>query len=149
MIDALPNNVQLFENSFLTRWKKINGKIHCQFEKGSINTKKIIFATNGFLRSLGIKKKYIFPLTLTASLTRKLSNDEYKLIGEPKEWGVLPVKPMGATIRMTNDKRILIRNTAEVSNPNFMKNLDLKKRLKIEILFVWHLMLVAQKEQEL
>ena len=38
-------------------------------------------------------------------------------LGEPKEWGVLPVRPMGATIRMTKDRRILIRNTAEVYNP--------------------------------
>ena len=29
----------------------------------------------------------------------------------------LPVRPMGATIRMTKDKRILIRNTAEVHSP--------------------------------
>ena len=38
-----------------------------------INTKKIIFCTNGFLRSLGIKKNYNFPITLTASMTRPLS----------------------------------------------------------------------------
>jgi glycine/D-amino acid oxidase-like deaminating enzyme len=131
MIKALPENVKLFENSELLNWENNNLKINCKFKNAEVITSNIIFCTNGFLRSLGIKKKYIFPLTLTASLTRKLSNDEYKLIGEPKEWGVLPVKPMGATIRMTNDKRILIRNTAEVSNPNFMKNLDLKKRLKI------------------
>ena len=42
---------------------------------------------------------------------------EYENIGEPKEWGVLPVRPMGATVRMTKDKRILIRNTAEVHSP--------------------------------
>ena len=35
---------------------------------------------------------------------------------------------MGATIRMTKDKRILIRNTAEVHNPLKMSKLDLEKR---------------------
>ncbi len=128
MIDALPNNVQLFENSFLTRWQKINGKIHCQFEKGSIKTKKIIFATNGFLRSLDIKKNYNFPLTLTASMTRPLTDEEFKSIGEPSEWGILPVRPMGATIRFTKDRRILIRNTAEVYNPYQMSKSELNKR---------------------
>ena len=73
--------------------------------------------TNGFLKSLGIKGNYNFPLTLTASMTRPLTDSEFKSIGEPKEWGVLPVRPMGATIRMTKDRRILIRNTAEVHNP--------------------------------
>ena len=61
-------------------------------------------------------------------MTRQLNNKEFKSIGEPKEWGVLPVRPMGATVRMTKDKRILIRNTAEVHNPFKMNNGELKKR---------------------
>ena len=42
--------------------------------------------------------------------------------------GVLPVRPMGATIRMTKDRRILIRNTAEVYDPLKMSPTDLNKR---------------------
>ena len=61
-------------------------------------------------------------------MTRPLTDEEFKSIGEPKEWGVLPVRPMGATIRMTKDRRILIRNTAEVHNPFKMSQSDLKKR---------------------
>ena len=34
---------------------------------------------------------------------------------------------MGATIRMTKDKRILIRNTAEMRNPYKMSKYDLQK----------------------
>src|SRR5210317_525136 len=132
MIDALPNNVNLFENSFLNNWKINNGKIICEFEKGTIKSKKIIFATNGFLKSLGIKKNYNFPLTLTASMTRPLNSKEYSDIGSPKEWGVLSVRPMGATIRMTKDKRIMIRNTAEVSNPFKMSKMKLDKRAAIQ-----------------
>ena len=128
MIDTLPKNVQLFENSTLISWKKDNKKISCYFKNEIINTKKIIFAANGFLKSLGIKKNYNFPITLTASMTRQLTNEEFKSIGEPKEWGVLPVRPMGATIRMTNNRRILIRNTAEVHNPFRMTQSDLNKR---------------------
>ena len=128
MIDVLPKNVCLYENSSLLSWKKTKDIISCKFKNGRINTKKIIFATNGFLKSLGIKSNYNFPITLTASMTRSLTDDEFKSIGQPKEWGVLPVRPMGATIRMTKDKRILIRNTAEVHNPFKMSKLDLKKR---------------------
>jgi glycine/D-amino acid oxidase-like deaminating enzyme len=61
-------------------------------------------------------------------MTRPLTDDEFKSIGQPKEWGILPVRPMGATIRMTKDRRILIRNTAEVHNPFKMSELDLQKR---------------------
>ena len=128
MLDTLPENINLYENSSLLNWKKINGKINCNFKTGSIKSNKIIFATNGFLKSLGIKTNYNFPITLTASMTRPLTGKEYKSIGEPKEWGVLPIRPMGATIRMTKDRRILIRNTAEVHNPYKMVQSDLEKR---------------------
>jgi glycine/D-amino acid oxidase-like deaminating enzyme len=128
MIDVLPKNVCLYENSSLLSWSKTKDIISCKFKNGSVITKKIIFATNGFLNSLGIKSNYNFPITLTASMTRPLTDDEFKSIGQPKEWGVLPIRPMGATIRMTKDRRILIRNTAEVHNPFKMSESDLNKR---------------------
>ena len=128
MIDTLPNNVKLFENSPLISWKKNKDGVSCIFENANIKTKKIIFATNGFLKSLGIKENYNFPMTLTASMTRSLTNQEFESIGKPLEWGVLPVRPMGATIRMTKDRKILIRNTAEVYNPYQMSQSELNKR---------------------
>ena len=128
MVDTLPENVSLYENSSLLNWKKVNDTVICNFKNGSVKTKKIIFATNGFLKSLGIKSNYNFPITLTASMTRSLTDEEFDSIGKPKEWGVLPVRPMGATIRMTKDRRILIRNTAEVYNPHQMSQSELDKR---------------------
>ena len=128
MINTLPNNVELLEQSQLLDWKKNGNKVYCKFKSNNIITKKIIFCANGFLKSLGVKKNYNFPITLTASMTRSLSDSEFKSIGEPKEWGVLPVRPMGATIRMTKDKRILIRNTAEVHSPFKMSKSELDKR---------------------
>jgi len=52
MIDTLPENVNLYENSSLLNWNKINNSVICNFKNGSIKTKKIIFATNGFLKSI-------------------------------------------------------------------------------------------------
>jgi len=128
MIDVLPRNIELYENSPLIKWNKNNNFIDCQFEKNSIQTNKIIFCTNGFLKSLNIKKNFNFPLTLTASMTRPLDDEEFESIGKPKEWGVLPIRPMGATIRFTKDRRLLIRNTAEMKNPNSMSKYELEKR---------------------
>ena len=116
MIEGLGPNVEIFETTPLIKWNKKKDYISCDFPEGNIKAKNIIFATNGFLKSLGIKKNYNFPLTLTASMTRPLTENEFKMIGEPKEWGILPVRPMGATVRMTKDKRILIRNTAEMQS---------------------------------
>ncbi len=129
MIDTLPKNISLYENSLLLNWKKFNDTLICNFKNGSIKTKKIIFATNGFLKFLGIKSNYNFPITLTASMTRSLTDAEFESIGKPREWGVLPVRPMGATIRMTKNRRILIRNTAEVHSPYQMTQSELNKRV--------------------
>ena len=132
MVDTLSSNIQLFENSTLLNWTKDKDTILANFLSGSVRCKKIIFATNGFLKSLGIKTNYNFPITLTASMTRRLTDQEFKLIGEPKEWGVLPVRPMGATVRMTKDRRILIRNTAEIHDPFKMSKTELSNRAKIQ-----------------
>ena len=131
MIDTLPENVDLYENAELLNWKKINKKIECIFVKNKIISDKVIFCTNGFLKSLKVKKNYSFPITLTASMTRPLTDREFINIGSPKEWGVLPIRPMGATIRMTKDRRILIRNTAEFKNPFSMNPKNLRDRAKI------------------
>jgi len=134
MVDTLPSNVELYENTQLLNWKKSNNKIESQFSKNKIISNNIIFCTNGFLRTLNIKQNYSFPITLTASMTRPLNDNEFESIGSPQEWGVLPIRPMGATIRLTKDKRILIRNTAEIRNPNLMNEHDLKARVKLHIL---------------
>jgi len=131
MIDVLPHNVSLYENSMLSDWSKSKSGIIANFKNGKITSKKIIFCTNGFLKSLGIKSSYNFPITLTASMTRALTDNEFQSIGSPKEWGILPVRHLGATLRMTNDRRILIRNTAEVSSPFEMKKSKLHKRINI------------------
>ena len=131
MVDTLPDNVELFEHTLLQKWVINSDKIECTFKNHKIITNKIIFCVNGFLRSLNVKKNYSFPLTLTASLTRKLTKNEFKNIGSPKEWGVLPIRSMGATVRITKDKRILIRNTAELQNPNSFSDENLKQRRKI------------------
>ena len=120
MIDTLHENVKLLENTSLLKWESTN----------EIVSDKIFFCTNGFLKSLGLKKRYNFPLTLTASMTRQLTKKEFESIGKPKEWGVLPVRPMGATVRMTKDQKILIRNTVENKNPNFMNGSELVKNSK-------------------
>ena len=84
MIDVLPNNVNLYENSLLLEWEKSNKNFFCKFKNNNISTKKIIFCTNGFLKSLGIKKNYNFPITLTASMTRPLTDEEFNLLVNQK-----------------------------------------------------------------
>ena len=132
LINILPENVTLFEHSPMLEWQStsINGDKAYQVKcpGGTITANALIFAVNGFMPSIGLKKNRVFPLTLTASLTRPLSEEEYQSIGQPSQWGLLSAHAMGATVRLTQDKRIMIRNTAEVWPSMSMSVADLNQR---------------------
>ena len=48
MIDTLPDNVNLYENSSLLNWYKQNDKVICSLKNGSIKTKKLFLLQMGF-----------------------------------------------------------------------------------------------------
>lgn len=81
--------------------------------KGWVCAKNVIVTVNAFMPRLGLKSRSVFPLTLSGGLTRPLTTREYAALGQPAPWGVLSVHPMGATVRLTNDRRLLLRNTVE------------------------------------
>jgi len=122
------NGSEIYENTSIDNldYRNITAKTESGF---LIKAKKIVVAVNAELPKLGIKKRYSLPMILTSSITRKLSKSELETIGNPRPWGLLSVKPTGATVRLTNDYRIMIRNTSE---PYFnLKNFNLNKRVLI------------------
>jgi glycine/D-amino acid oxidase-like deaminating enzyme len=131
MITALPSNVTLFENSPVRHIQQSDSAVTITTTNGLVKSPKLLICTNGFLPSLGVQKDRAFPLSLTASLTRQLSECEFAELGSPDPWGLLSAQAMGATVRLTADKRIMIRNTAEaVSGINLTAN-DIQKRVNI------------------
>ena len=132
LIKILPDNVTMFENSPMLNWQSIgvgaNKSYQINCPNGSVTSAGVIFSINGFMPSNGLVKNKVFPLTLTASLTRPLTNNEFESMGEPKQWGLLSAHPMGATVRLTKDRRIMIRNTAEVWRPLSMSTSELEQR---------------------
>jgi len=56
MIDVLPENVTLLENSFLNSWRQFNGLIESIVNNYKITSDKIIFCSNAFLSSMSVKK---------------------------------------------------------------------------------------------
>lgn len=112
LIENLPDTVQLYEHSPVTKISE--GKtIHLKTVKGSVKADRAIIAVNALMPKNGYKNNRVFPLTLTASMTRQLNDKEFDTIGQPAPWGVLSASSMGATVRFTNDRRILVRNTVE------------------------------------
>jgi glycine/D-amino acid oxidase-like deaminating enzyme len=130
-IDILPANVTLYENSPVLTWQKQGPDFLVSTPMGQVKAPALLMAVNGFMSSAGLKRKRAFPLTLTASMTRPLSDAEYAAIGNPKAWGLLSAQAMGATVRLTEDRRIMVRNTAEVWPAMNMSQSQLVKRKRV------------------
>lgn len=114
LLDTLPDTVTLFENTDITHLERLGaGRLRAYGPGGSIEARRVLVCLNTFLPRVGIHGSRTFPIELSASLTRPLSDEEYQSIGAVEPWGVLSTRPLGATVRLTPDRRVLIRNTAE------------------------------------
>ena len=132
-IELLPDNVALYENSPVLTWRKQGMDFLVSTPMGQVKAPQLLMAVNGFMASAGLKRKRAFPLTLTASMTRSLNDAEYASIGSPKAWGLLSAQAMGATVRLTEDRRIMVRNTAEVWPSMNMSTRHLEQRKRIHL----------------
>ena len=108
--ETLPVNVTLYENSPVTEVRSDNG-FTLTTEQGTARAPKLILATNLFAEEMGFKRHRVVPVASFGSLTRPLTDDEKKHVGTAGEFGLLPSSPNGSTVRLTQDGRILMRNT--------------------------------------
>ncbi|MDF3198532.1 FAD-dependent oxidoreductase [Pseudomonas sp. 1912-s] len=114
LLEALPDNVTLFENTDITSLERMaNGGIRANGLEACIEAGQVLVCLNAFIPRVGLEASATFPMELSASLTRPLSDEEYRRIGAVEPWGVLSTRPLGATVRLTPDRRVMIRNTAE------------------------------------
>ena len=113
LLDALPANVTVFENTEISGLEPVRGGVRAIGTQGSIEAGQVLVCLNAFIPRAGIDNSATFPMELSASLTRPLTDREYAAIGSVEPWGVLSTRPLGATVRLTPDRRVMIRNTAE------------------------------------
>jgi glycine/D-amino acid oxidase-like deaminating enzyme len=134
LLDALSPTVTLYENTDITGLERLGkGRIRAQGIEGSIEAKQVLVCLNAFIPRSGIENSGTFPMELSASLTRPLSDKEFQAIGSVEPWGVLSTRPLGATVRLTPDRRVMIRNTAEYRSRD-LSNSDLLIRRKHHVL---------------
>ncbi|UWF51555.1 FAD-binding oxidoreductase [Pseudomonas sp. N3-W] len=114
LLEALPANVKLYENTDITGLERTSkGRLRANGFGGSIEAKRVLVCLNAFVARSGIPDSGTFAMELSASLTRPLTDAEFRAIGSVEPWGVLSTRPLGATVRLTPDRRVMIRNTAE------------------------------------
>jgi glycine/D-amino acid oxidase-like deaminating enzyme len=124
---TLPSNVMLFEQSPVL---EITGgtPVTLRLKAGHARADTVILATNYEAVQLGCLRGRILGSTLARSFTRVLSPDEVATLGGLKDWGVLSLHGGGATVRLTTDGRISLRNTAEYHGGALLSDDVLAKR---------------------
>ncbi len=110
--DSLPANVTLFENSPVLR-ADFSGPVVVETPAGRIRADKAILGVNGLVPQFGFWRGRLLSIVTHASLTRRLTEAEHAALGGVAPWGVIPAHALaGITMRYTNDRRILIRQSA-------------------------------------
>ncbi|UUM32484.1 NAD(P)/FAD-dependent oxidoreductase [Vibrio japonicus] len=109
--ESLPENVQVLENSPIRNLSKENGSWVLHGDSGTIRTQELLLGTSIFTREFGYLKNRLLPVMTFASWTRPLTDAEMQRYGGELNWGLTPADHAGTTLRMTADRRILIRNT--------------------------------------
>lgn len=112
LANSLPANVELLEESPINRLER-DGKggwlLHAR--QGTAHCNQLLLATSIFTREFGYLRNRLLPVMTFASWTRPLTDDEMVAYGGQLDWGLTPADHAGTTVRMTQDRRLIIRNT--------------------------------------
>ena len=127
LADTLPANVGLYENSPVMDCVG-DGPVTLLLEDAQIETDRVVLALNYEVASLGFLNAYLVGSTLAGSFTRVLTEDELNSLGRLGEWGAISLHSGGATLRLTRDHRISIRNTAEYHGSQLLNDSELERR---------------------
>jgi len=127
LADSLPANVQLHERSPVL--EIADGKpITLRLAAAEVICDKLVVATNYEAPGLGLLQRYLIGSTLAGSFTRVLTESEKASLGNLKEWGAISLHSGGATVRLTADGRMQIRNTAEYHGGRLLDDAELASR---------------------
>lgn len=109
---SLPGNVELLEESPIQRLERdSDGGWILHGTSGRIRTPQLLLGTSIFTQEFGYLRNRLLPVMTFASWTRPLSDTELQAYGGQLDWGLTPADHAGTTVRMTQDRRLIIRNT--------------------------------------
>ncbi len=127
LADSLPDNVTLYENAPVLKIHH-GSPLVLEFDQASIRADNVVIATNYEAGKIGYLSRYLTTGTLAGSFTRVLTDDEMVNLGSLKQWGVLSLHGGGATVRLTPDKRVVVRNTVEYNGDALLSEKQLAER---------------------
>jgi glycine/D-amino acid oxidase-like deaminating enzyme len=127
LADSLPGNVSLHEQSPVLKLSEGENPL-LELAGAEVSSGKVVVATNYEAPALGLLPRYLVGSTLAGSFTRVLTEDERASLGSLREWGAISLHSGGATVRLTADGRIKIRNTAEYRGSRLLSDAELAAR---------------------
>lgn len=128
LADSLPASVTLYEGSPVTG-ADLGSPVTLTTPHGTVRAARMILAVNGLAPQFGFFRNRLLPFSTYGSLTRPLTEAEYDALGRPAPWGLTPAHAFaGATLRLTNDRRLLVRQTVEYS-PAFQRTAGHRARV--------------------
>ncbi len=130
LAERLPSNIRLYEQSPVLQIDT-GRPLTLKLGNCEIKADNILLATNYEVSKLGYLNQYLIGSTLSGSFTRILTQEELGSLGSLQHWGVLSLHGGGATVRLTPDHRICIRNTAEYHGGALLSERQLKERQNI------------------
>ncbi|OOV86397.1 NAD(P)/FAD-dependent oxidoreductase [Oceanospirillum linum] len=111
LADNLPENVSVYEKTPVKSLVRDSEGFVVRAGNANIYCQNIILATNIFTSEFGYLKDRILPIMTFASMTRPLNEAEMKHFGGQLDWGITPADHGGTTLRMTQDRRLIVRNS--------------------------------------
>ena len=112
LANSLPENVELLEESPIQRLERDGrGGWLLHGSQGLIRTPQVLLGTSIFTQEVGFLRNRLLPVMTFARWTRPLTDSELATYGGQVDWGLTPADHAGTTVRMTQDRRLIIRNT--------------------------------------
>lgn len=109
--NCMPDNVRIAEHTPVVKMERTSSGFTIHSDKAVIHCENIILGTNVFTAEFGYLRNRILPIMTFASMTRPLTDAEMLDFGGQLDWGITPADHGGTTLRMTQDRRLLIRNS--------------------------------------
>ena len=111
----LPANVTLFEKSPVVGFERAGDGFVIETAEGRVTADRLVMAAGVFMRQFGIAAGRFVPMATYGSLTEPLTDEEIAALGTGAPFGLLASSEYGATIRLTKDRRLFVRNLFEHS----------------------------------
>lgn len=111
LIESLPENVEVFENSEVLKLAK-NGTTRGVLEHGEVTARKVLVTNNAFALRLGLGRNRLIPMRTFVSVASVKGESAASLqLGNEHGWGITSPERVGSSLRRVGD-RLMIRNSA-------------------------------------